>query len=81
MTTDQSTDTWRGVATEDEDEVDAGLSAFMRRAVGGCSASSSVPNGARSRSGSFLVVVHSVAGLATPLDRRAERSTTRSLPR
>jgi ABC-type multidrug transport system fused ATPase/permease subunit len=67
MTTDQSQDVWRGVATEDEDEVDASLSAFMRkrsrRLLGGLVR----PERWQLIWGSFLVVVHSLAGLASPI--------------
>lgn len=67
MTTDQSQDVWRGVATEDEDEVDASLSAFMRRRSRRLLGELVRPERGQLIWGSILVVVHSVAGLASPL--------------
>jgi ATP-binding cassette subfamily B protein len=67
MTTDQSQDAWRGVATEDEDEVDASLSTFMRKRSRRLLGSLVRPERGQLIWGSVLVVVHSVAGLASPI--------------
>lgn len=64
--TDQQ-DGWRGVATEEEDEVDASLSTFLRKRSRRLLGELVRPERNQLIWGSFLVVVHSIAGLATPL--------------
>jgi ATP-binding cassette, subfamily B, bacterial len=63
----ETIDAWRGVATEDEDEVEASLSAFLRRRSRGLLGRLIRPERGQLIWGSVLVVLHSLAGLATPL--------------
>lgn len=61
-------DEWRGVATEDDDDdVEASLSTFLRRRSRKLLGALIRPERGQLIWGSILVVVHSLAGLASPL--------------
>lgn len=66
MSTQAPTDPWRGIATEDEEEVTARLSALLRKRSFGLLMELIRPERRKISAGFVLVVVHSLAGLATP---------------
>ena len=66
MSDQTPTDPWRGIATEDEEDVTAKLSVFLRRRSLRLLGELIRPERGAIVFGSILVVLHSVAGLATP---------------
>lgn len=66
MSAQTATDPWRGIATEEEEEVTARLSALLRKRSFGLLMELIGPERAKITAGFFLVVAHSLAGLATP---------------
>ena len=65
--TETTTDAWRGVAAEDEEEVGASLSSFLRKRSRRLLGSLIGPEKTRIIAGTVLVIVNAVAGMATPL--------------
>jgi ABC-type multidrug transport system fused ATPase/permease subunit len=62
----QQTDSWRGVATEEEDEVDANLSAFMRKRSRRLLSEIIAPERGSIALGAVLVVLNALANLTPP---------------